>query len=130
MLSSIFGKTNGRAISVGMFECTKGLKLLASGNFSLLSLPIACAIVSFGGLSVIVQSTAFLKKAKIKIAPFVLSKVLSAILAFLFGLLSITMFICGLLNALSDEPSLIKCSIYFAISIVSGYLIPVCIDKI
>ena len=51
-------------------------------------------------------------------------------LAFLFGLLSITMFICGILNGFSDDPSLIKCSIYFAISIVSGYLIPVCIDKI
>jgi len=87
LLSSVVGKTNGKAITVGAFECTKGLKILSSANLSIFSLPIACAIVSFGGLSVIVQSTAFLKKAKIKTAPFILSKVFSAVLSFLFGLI-------------------------------------------
>lgn len=90
--SVFLGKQNGRAFALGIFECTKGLKALALGGFSALSLPIACFLTSFGGISVIMQSVAFLKRAKIKIAPFLLSKVCSAILSFVLGF--VCYFIC------------------------------------
>ena len=70
-----------RAIISGFIECTGGLKLLASTGHRL-ALPIAGAICGFGGLSIIFQSLAFLKKAKIKTAPFFISKALSAVLNF------------------------------------------------
>ena len=84
--SVFLGKQNGSAFALGIFECTKGLKELAKGGITTLTLPIACFLTSFGGLSVIMQSVAFLKKAKIKIAPFLFSKVCSAILSFVLGL--------------------------------------------
>ncbi len=72
-------------IVLGLFECTRGLKELSLGGIKFLSLPIATFICSFGGLSVIMQSIAFLKKAKIKTAPFFLAKILSAVLGFVFA---------------------------------------------
>ena len=71
----------------GIFECTRGLKILAAGKISLFTLPVAAAICGFGGLSVIAQSVAFLNKAKIKTAPFLISKTLAASFNFLFGLI-------------------------------------------
>ena len=73
-----------KAIASGLIECTGGLKLLAEGNYAL-SFPIACFICGFGGLSVICQSLAFLKKAKIKTAPFLFAKVLCAVINFCLG---------------------------------------------
>ncbi len=72
---------------LGFFECTRGLRELSSAGMVFLSLPLATFICSFGGLSVIMQSVAFLKQAKIKIAPFFVSKILSAILGFIFALI-------------------------------------------
>ena len=65
---------------------------LSIGGITALSLPIASFVCGFGGLAVIAQSLAYLKKAKIKTAPFlfaklthaVLSTVYSVILSFLF----------------------------------------------
>ncbi|MBQ9734472.1 MAG: hypothetical protein IJV95_01310 [Clostridia bacterium] len=72
-------------IVLGAFECTRGLKVLSKGKITFLTLPVCAAICGFGGLSVMMQSLAYLKKAKIKTAPFVLSKLLSAVLNFLIG---------------------------------------------
>ena len=58
--------------------------LLANGT-SFFSLPIASFIVGFGGLSVILQSIAYLKKAKIKTAPFLFGKILTAFVNFIVG---------------------------------------------
>lgn len=80
-------KSAAEGLCVGIFECTNGLKLLASTGIGFFTLPIATFICSFGGLSVIMQSVAFLKNAKIKTAPFVLSKLISAVIGFLLGLI-------------------------------------------
>lgn len=80
-------------IANGLFECTKGLKILASGGISLYTLPVAAGICGFGGLSVIMQSVAYLKKAKIKTAPFLLSKTLSAVVNFILGLIFSALFL-------------------------------------
>ncbi len=82
-----YGLTNG------LFECTKGLKILAGGGISLFTLPVAAAICGFGGLSVIMQSVAYLKKAQIKTAPFLLSKTLAAVINFCIGLILSALFL-------------------------------------
>ena len=77
----------GEGAILGLFECTKGIKALSSGGITALTLPVASAICGLGGLSVIAQSTAYLKKAKIKTAVFVLAKTITAIISFFVGLL-------------------------------------------
>ena len=94
ILSQIFSsEAKGNATCYGFFECTRGLKILAQEKISLFTLPIAAAMCSFGGLSVIMQSVAYLKKAKIKTALFLLSKILSAAFGFLSGLLLSAVFL-------------------------------------
>ena len=78
---------SAKGIVLGMFECTKGLSVLASSKSGIFTLPIASAICSFGGLSIIAQSVAYLKKAKIKTAPFIFSKIISAVISFFVALL-------------------------------------------
>ncbi len=73
-------------IANGIFECTRGLKIIAGGGISFFTLPVAAAICGFGGVSVIMQSVAYLNKAKIKTAPFLISKTLAAIVNFCIGI--------------------------------------------
>ena len=92
ILNGFFGLfTDNTAISDGLsnglFECTRGLKIIAGGGISLFTLPVSAAICGFGGISVIAQSVAYLNKAKIKTAPFLLSKTLAAVLNFCIGLI-------------------------------------------
>ena len=82
----IHDNTESLGIVNGFFECTKGLKILASGGISRFTLPVAAAICGFGGISVIMQSLAYLKKAQIKTAPFLISKTLAAVINFIIGL--------------------------------------------
>ena len=72
---------------IGLFECTKGIKILSSSGISFLALPVTASICGFGGLSIITQSLAFAKKAKIKTAPFILAKITAAALNFIIGLI-------------------------------------------
>ncbi len=78
---------------LGLFECTRGLKELSLSPIGFFSLPIATFICSFGGLSVIMQSLAFLKKAKIKTAPFLVAKILMAVIGFVFAIAYTTIFL-------------------------------------
>lgn len=71
----------------GIFESTKGFKILSSFGASPLSFYLASFITGFGGLSVVCQSTALLKSAKIKTAPFILSKILGAVLCLIYSLI-------------------------------------------
>ena len=72
---------------VGLLECSNGLTVLGSCGIGFLSLPIACFICGFGGISIIMQSLTYIKSAKIKTAPFLLAKVGQAVLSFLLGLI-------------------------------------------
>ncbi|MBO4323032.1 MAG: hypothetical protein J5836_00065 [Clostridia bacterium] len=71
----------------GLIECTRGAKTLSAIGVSPLSGSLACADISFGGISVIAQSSAFLKSAKVKTSVFMLSKTLQTIISFLLCLL-------------------------------------------
>ena len=70
----------------GLVEVTHGAKSLSS--IYPLPVPLFSAIISFSGLSIIMQSMAFLKTAKIKTRDFVFSKCVLGILSY---------FICKLL---------------------------------
>ena len=86
-LTGLFGDENiGKGVVFSVFECTKGLKEISLSGINFISLPISAAIIGFGGISVIVQSMAFLRSAKIKTAAFVLTKLFAAAINFIVGL--------------------------------------------
>lgn len=67
-------------IIYGVVEVTHGVKAL-----SMLQIPnyaIVCSLISFSGISIIMQSLAFLKTAKIKARTFIFSKCVQAIISF------------------------------------------------
>lgn len=83
------------AFSYGLIECTRGCKALSECGLSAYSLTFASSLIAFGGVSVIVQSICFLKKADVKIYVFLLAKLLQTVFAFLICLLAITIFPLG-----------------------------------
>ncbi len=93
-LTKIFGsETLAEGLIYGAFECTGGISRLAAASVSEGAFVTAAGICGFGGLSVIAQSLAYLSGAKIKAAPFLLSKALAAALNFLFALIIYRIFL-------------------------------------
>ena len=93
LLNFIFKDTTvSTGIIAGLFESTKGFKIIAADKMSFMTLPLCAFITGFSGISMICQSTAFLKSAKIKTAPFIFSKILSAAICTLFGLIFSALF--------------------------------------
>ena len=78
-------KATGEAITFGLLEFTRGLKILGGTERSLLTLPVAAFLCGFSGVSALVQAIAYLKKAKIKTAPFILSKTTHAVVSFILA---------------------------------------------
>lgn len=76
-------------VTAGLFECTQGCLLLSECN-SPLSIPLCSAIISFGGLSVLAQSAAFLQKANVNLKIFISGKLVQAALSFI---------ICAVMNS-------------------------------
>ena len=72
-----------------LVEITGGCAVLSNTN-TFLTLPIICAVISFGGLSVTLQSLNFLCKCNIKPIRYVIVKLPQSIIAFL-----ITCFVVG-----------------------------------
>lgn len=70
----------GTGLSSGILEVTRGCKVL-SQNLNITSICAACAIISFSGISIIMQSINFLSKCKIKARYFILVKCVHAILS-------------------------------------------------
>ncbi len=88
IFSKIFSCTAlGDGVAFGLFEYTKGLKTISASKISFFTLPVCAGLCGFGGLCVLVQSLLLLKNAKIKTAPFIFSKLLGAVLNFIFGLI-------------------------------------------
>lgn len=71
-----------QGILYGIVEITRGCKEL-SNEFSLKIVPIISGLISFSGISIIMQSLAFLKETKIKMHTFVFGKVVHSILSIL-----------------------------------------------
>jgi sporulation integral membrane protein YlbJ len=75
-----FSKTETKGILFGLVEITRGAKELSS-MFRVKLLPIISGLVSFSGVSIIMQSMAFLKETKIKMHNFIFGKVVHSILS-------------------------------------------------
>ena len=87
-LTGLFGDENiGNGVAFSLFECTKGLKTISLSGINFFTLPLCAAVCGFGGVSVIAQSMAFLKSAKIKTAVFISIKLFAAAINFVIGLL-------------------------------------------
>ncbi len=69
-------------LAFGLVEMTGGC-LILSKSTSFLKFPIICAVISFGGLSVSLQSMTFLETCGIKPMHYLLSKITQSILAFI-----------------------------------------------
>ena len=74
-------KLLAEGLTQGLVECTNGCGIL-SRSPSALSVSLACAVISFGGISVIFQSGIYLAKAKANFRIFLLSKFLQMIFSF------------------------------------------------
>lgn len=74
----------------GLIECTNGCRILGSVP-SPLTASLACALISFGGISIIFQSLIYLTRAKVNVKIFLLSKTVQMILSFFicFGIVSL-----------------------------------------
>lgn len=79
-------ETLSKAFSYGLIECTRGCKMLALCGLSTYSLAFASSLIAFGGVSVLVQSVCFLKKANVKISVFLLAKTIQTVISFLLTL--------------------------------------------
>lgn len=79
-----------QGVMSGIVEMTRGVKMLSAVKTPL-SFSLICALISFGGFSIIFQSLAFLSKTNIKFSKFIFAKILQSILSFFvcFALLSI-----------------------------------------
>ena len=74
-------KNNLSGILHGILEVTMGSKTLSS-NKTILSVSFCSMLISFSGISIIMQSMAFLKNAQIKTRNFILSKCVHSIVSF------------------------------------------------
>lgn len=72
-----FDSFNG--LFYGIIEVTHGVKALSMPNSA--NIPLITALISFSGVSIIMQSLAFLKQAKIKTHTFIISKCVQAIIS-------------------------------------------------
>ncbi len=89
----ITGSTElSKAFSYGLIECTRGCKMLANCGLSTYSLTFASMLIAFGGVSVLVQSISFLKKAGVKISYFLSAKAVQTLLAAIYCVVLYRMF--------------------------------------
>ncbi len=81
-----------KGLVFGILESTRGLKVISSCKLNRISFSLISSVLGFGGLSVIIQSLSFLKKAKIKTAFFIFSKIISAVVNFIISSLIFIIF--------------------------------------
>lgn len=74
-------------VSLGIIETTMGSKFLSTLNLGILGPSLCSLIISFGGLSIIMQSLIYLQRASVKPYIFLLGKIVQAIIAFFLCLI-------------------------------------------
>ncbi len=75
-------KEISRAFTVGLIECTRGCKELSLLTQSPLTISLSGSLISFGGISIIMQSLAFLQKAQVRSWFFIKGKIIQTIITF------------------------------------------------
>ena len=84
VFSKIFGQEISDGFTIGLIECTTGIRAIARSGATALSVALSCTLITLGGASVWCQSLVYLSRAKIRTGIFVLSKIIQAIAAFSF----------------------------------------------
>jgi len=74
-------KAAAEAFSSGLIECTRGCMNLSLAGKTKLTVSLSAGLISFGGVSVIMQSLMYLNKAKVKTRIFLLSKTIQTFFA-------------------------------------------------
>lgn len=87
------GGTLLKGIAVSVVEMTRGTQILSSYYDKKIAVAVAAAMISFGGLSVTMQSMAFYKTAHIRASRYLISKLLQGTIAFGAAYLLIAVFI-------------------------------------
>lgn len=79
----VFGLPQGiaHALTMGLFEMTRGCALLAELGSVKTVVPLCAFLVSFGGLSVTLQSVAYLARCKVSAGYYLLTKTTQSLLA-------------------------------------------------
>lgn len=75
-----FDEGTSRAVICGILEITNGMSRLTADSFSL---PVACALSAWGGLSIHAQSAAFITSSGLSVKKYILGKALQAAIAFI-----------------------------------------------
>lgn len=76
------------SVAGGLIEMTKGCLMLSESGFPVIvTLPLACFLVTFGGMSVTFQSLTFLSSAKISPAYYLVTKLTQGIISSIICLL-------------------------------------------
>ena len=88
LISILFSPFNIDKIQIkgfcyGLIECTRGSQFLSTSTNYALSVALTTSIISFGGLSIFLQSITHLKKANVNLKIFCLGKLLSSVYAFI-----------------------------------------------
>ena len=83
LLTLLFKNQNAaKGFCSGLLECTKGALELSRCELGFFKLPLITFIITFGGISVIAQSLAFLKQAGVKSKFFITAKLIQAVISF------------------------------------------------
>lgn len=82
-----------KAFCIGLVECTKGLKLISTISSCFISVSLSAGLVSFGGISIILQSIIYLKKAEVKTLFFIFGKLLQMIFSIIISFLLCLIFL-------------------------------------
>ena len=95
LVLSPFGASNqtAKAFSLGIVECTKGCRELSVLSNVKLSASLSCALISFGGISIIMQSLIYLIKAEVKPLTFIFAKVLQTVFSFILSYILLTFYL-------------------------------------
>ncbi len=72
-----------KAFSLGLVECTSGVNMLSKFSSTRLCASLSSALISFGGISIIMQSLIFLQKAEVKTGVFISAKLLQTVFSFM-----------------------------------------------
>ncbi len=74
--------STANCVSVGIIETTMGCKALSSLNNGILNPALSTAIISFSGISIIMQSLIYLQRASVKPYLFILAKICQSTISF------------------------------------------------
>ena len=81
-LCLFLNETNAAAICTGLIEATTGCRAIALSGASKLNVALAGFLITFGGVSILLQQLSYLTKAQIKPLRFIAVKLLQAFLCF------------------------------------------------